>query len=447
MENKFLNLFFKISDNYHGIFDKSKIIKEEELYINEKVFVFLRNNNRIISDNNQSSRENNENLLFCVRPKTGEYIQLENNFNVHSLKLTEENVSSLNHKLWYVIKDYSDNEKDINNINENSINEDYYLCKNDIIRLGNFKFILKDIHLKNYNEDFSSTNKDKLKYNIHDINKNNNPVFEYTPNLDFYILKENPKIICSICNQSICSIENPIVSLCDCESYQNKHYECLKEDFKKQIIRVQNNKKTSINYILKCHCYNCKTQIPLSFKIKELNKTYELIDFDKDKTKDYLFFESLEYTTKFEDYEKSFHLIELKDDKDITTITIGRDGSIEKHRDNDIKIFDPSVSRGNHAIIEYNRKEGTLLIENKSARSDTLIAIKEELKINRNKIHLQIGRTSIEACLLDKNKNNVKKIQTRKEYIDEIQKKTQKFEDNDETLTNDNFFDYSGKIF
>ena len=56
--------------------------------------------------------------------------------------------------------------------------------------------------------------------------------------------------------------------------------------------------------------YFVQNQIPLSFKIEEADKIYELIDFDKPKEKDYLFFESLEYATKFGDYEKSFHLIE-----------------------------------------------------------------------------------------------------------------------------------------
>ena len=160
----------------------------------------------------------------------------------------------------------------------------------------------------------------------------------------------------------------------------------------------------------------------------------------------------MEYITKFEEYEKSFHLVELNsdNDNDITTISIGRDGSIEKNRDNDIKIFEPSVSRGKHAVIEYNKKQGTLLLKNKSKTSDTLIAIKEGLKINKNKIHLQIGRIFIEACLLKENKiENIKKIKTRKEYDEEIEReKNKKIEEeqmfqNTEQLTNENFFDHS----
>jgi len=447
-QNNFLHLSFKISDNSienfgekyfensiensFGNFDKNKLIKmiDFDFHINEKAYVFLKNNSQIIMDKTQISEENGENLLFCVRPIRGEYIQLENYFNLIPLKFTEENINSLNYKLWYVIKDYpEENEKDNNNIIEDNINEDYYLCKNDIIRLGNFKFILREIHLKNYN-DFFINNKNKLKYDIHDINKNNNPVFEFIPKLDFYILEMNENITCSICNESNCNKDNPIVSLCDCDSYKNKHYKCLKEEFRQQIKIMQNKEKTSTNYILKCHCYTCNAQIPLSFEIEEVNKIYELIDFKKPKEKDYLFFESLEYITKFGDYEKSFHLIELNNNinNDILPITIGRDGSIEKQRDNDIKIFEPSVSRI-QAVIEYNRNKGTLLLKNKSTRSDTLIAIKEELKINRNKIHLQIGRTFIEACLLNKNEIKIiKKIKTREEYEKSFEEMINKYE-------------------
>ena len=197
--------------------------------------------------------------------------------------------------------------------------------------------------------------------------------------------------------------------------------------------------------------YFVQNQIPLSFKIEEADKIYELIDFDKPKEKDYLFFESLEYATKFGDYEKSFHLIELKNVKnsDIITITIGRDGSVERIRDNDIKKFEPSVSRDKHAVIEYNTKKGTLLLQNKSLRSDTLIAIKDVLKINRNKIHLQIGRTFVEACLLNENEiKEIKKIKTREEYFNEIIVNMKKNE-GEETmfLSDSDYFDNIGKIY
>ena len=415
----YLHLSVKISKNPYEIFDKSKIKKEEEFDIKEKAYILL-DNNKIISEESQANIENYENLLFMIRPK-GEYIQLENNFLKNNFKLTEERINSLNYKLWYVIKTYPEDEK--------NINEDYYLCENDIIRLGNFKFVLREIHLKNKNtEFFTNYKKNNLKYDIHDINKNNNPVFEFIPKLDFYILNTNEKITCRICNQSTCDLENPIVSLCSCDSYKNRHYKCLKEEFKEQIKRIPNENKTSTNYLLKCHCKTCETQLPLNFIIEKekVKKTYELIDFDKPKENDYLFFESLEYIREGS-YEKSFHLIKLNDDN--KTITIGRD-EISQKRDNDLKIYEPTVSRGIHAVIEYNKNEGSLLLKNKNSKYGTLIAIKEELKINKNKILLQIGRTSIEANLLDKKEiKNIRKIKTRKDYENELEKINKEFEE------------------
>jgi len=474
----YLHLSVKISESSLGNFNKDKIKKEEEFYINQKTFILLKNNNIIISEESHNKIEDNEKLLFFVRPQ-GEYIKLENIFHKNSFKLTEDNINSLNYRLWYVIKTYpEENKTDINKINEDNINEDYYLCKNDIIRLGNFKFILREMKLKNYKEDFFTTykNKNNLKYDIHGINKNNNPVFEFTPKLDFCILEENEKITCSICNQRSCDEKNPIVSLCSCDSYKFKHYECLKKEFSQKLEIIQNKNKTSTNYLLKCHCYNCQTQIPLSFIIEKVNKTYELIDFNKPKDKDYLFFESLEYLTKNGDYEKSFHLMELNNGN--ITIIIGRDGNKDKIRDNDIKIFDPYVSRGNHAVIEYNEKEGTLLLKKKNLKSEVLIAIKEELKINKNKILLRIGRTSIEACLSNANQiQNKKTIQTKKDYDDEIKKKfeekqkkleeeqkkegqgqkiegerqnkeeKEKGDNNKDKYTNDDYFNYTGKKY
>jgi hypothetical protein len=153
--NNFLHLSLKISENSNGIFDKSNIIMEEEFDINEKAFAFLKNNNHLVIDKNQGSKQNDEILLFRAKPGEEEYIQLENNLPRNSLKLTKELINTLNYKLWYVIKNYpEENEKDNNNIIKDNINEDYYLCENDIIRLGNFKFILKEIHLNNYSKDF-----------------------------------------------------------------------------------------------------------------------------------------------------------------------------------------------------------------------------------------------------------------------------------------------------
>ena len=88
-------------------------------------------------------------------------------------------------------------------------------------------------------------------------------------------------------------------------------------------------------------------------------------------------------------------------------------------------------------------------MQNKSARSDTLIAIKRGLKINRNKIHFQIGRAFIEACLLNENEiKEIKRIKTREEYNNEI-KVNQKNNEEETAITfsDSDYFDYTGKLY
>ena len=51
-------------------------------------------------------------------------------------------------------------------------------------------------------------------------------------------------------------------------------------------------------------------------------------------------------------------------------------------------------------IIKYNLDDGTLLLRDLKSKFGTLILIKNPLKIKEKKIHLQIGRTYIEAWLM-----------------------------------------------
>ena len=84
-----------------------------------------------------------------------------------------------------------------------------------------------------------------------------------------------------------------------------------------------------------------------------------------------------------------------------------------------------------HAIIEYNKKEGILLLKNISKESNSLVLIKNSLKINENKIYLEVGRTFIEAYLIKE--NDLKKINYNE--IKEIKSK----EDFEEQIKNDSF--------
>ena len=136
-----LYLEIKVSQNSVGYYDKSKIeytlktiIKEGNYYI-----IIVNRPNIILKVNNHNEivQENGEHLLFHIRIINDGYY-LENPFlNINNT--TEDNINNLNYKLWYVIG------------NGYSANNNYYLCQNDIIRFGNIKLILKEIHINNYN--------------------------------------------------------------------------------------------------------------------------------------------------------------------------------------------------------------------------------------------------------------------------------------------------------
>ena len=101
----------------------------------------------------------------------------------------------------------------------------------------------------------------------------------------------------------------------------------------------------------------------------------------------------------FYGYLKLVHLIELND----KVIKIGRGNN------NDIIICDPSISK-QHAIIRYNKENGKILLKNISKKFGTSILLKNSLKLNENRIQLQIGKIFLEAQIMkfedfDKNKD------------------------------------------
>ena len=86
---------------------------------------------------------------------------------------------------------------------------------------------------------------------------------------------------------------------------------------------------------------------------------------------------------------KSIHVIKLTGEN----ITIGRG------HESDVRINDISVSRS-HACLKYDSNTGGLLLRDLRSKFGTLVLLKKPLTIKEKKIHLQIGRTYIEASLM-----------------------------------------------
>ena len=432
-----LSLKINVSNNTIGNYDKFHIENCQDAIITKKTLLIVNKNNRILKLNNQEEaiRKDGEYILFAIRRRK-DYFQLEKEL-CDNMILSKDNIEGLNYNLWYVI-------------NNDNVNDDYYLNENDIIRFGDTKLVLTKISIKGYKHYDGDSN--KMKYNVREINSNKkgkNIIFEQV--FDDDIISNNIIDCCNICNSNINTEENPLIKLCNCSNYN--HIKCIQEDIRiNRVKQKKNREKTSTNYYLNIFCSECEKSLPLKFKIKgkEKENNYELFKFDVPEEGDYLIFQSLDYLDRYQDYQKSVHIRELKEKDNIINITIGRDG---KNIDNDIKLVTESSSR-EHAYIEYNKEKKYLLLKNKSRKNDSLVLIKNILIINKNLINLQIGKVSVEAKLIEEDEfkgkeNIIDKIQTKDEYIDEIRKEIESCKEINDNWYNDikteTFFKYSVK--
>jgi hypothetical protein len=355
-----------------------------------------------------------EKLLFHIRKKKDFNYLIENPI---PSKISEENTDILNLKLYLVIN--SEN-------NEKNINEDYYICNNDIIKFGNLKYTVEIImnkkeninnkssienEIKEKNEILTDVNEEaqrqnsidneneineeeptkttKMDYDISSLNKTTGCILDYklkSP-LFYDTLNDNFKINCYLCPDKECNKNNPIIKICNCNF---AHFECLKDLEKRKLIIKENKKKNVRNYYIKrIMCKKCKCIYPYQFKINE--KIFNVLDIEISKESDYLILKSIENKNYF-NIMMLIHVIELNE----KIIKIGRsyiDG------DNDVIIEDPSVSK-EHAIIKYNKDNGSLMLKNNKSKYVTLVLIKKSLKINEKKIQIQVGKTVVEAQVM-----------------------------------------------
>jgi pSer/pThr/pTyr-binding forkhead associated (FHA) protein len=86
---------------------------------------------------------------------------------------------------------------------------------------------------------------------------------------------------------------------------------------------------------------------------------------------------------------KSIHVILLEDQK----ITLGRG------HESDLRVNDISVSR-THAVLTFNASTGKICIRDLKSKFGTLALLKNNVQIREKKLHLQIGRTYLEAFVM-----------------------------------------------
>ena len=378
----------------HGLFDyESNQTKHLNAILAESISL-IRRKHEITTLNNPFMLSKEEELLFNVRHDEVNQFYLENKVPKR-IQPTQENINDLSNKIWYILKNDPIKSNNSNQVVTNT-NDDYYLCKNDVIKLGRVKYSLNEINIPSRlnNIDRAPPLNDKTKYDIDDLNKNTEPVFEFIFNAkdsSEYTNIPDDERLCKIC---YCDendrINNPLVHLCNCNGgLRFSHYLCIKKWMETKLQIKENEKKTVKSYNIKSfNCEICKTPYPFRFILNGIEKPFELITLDKPIGRDYIVLESLNQM-KDNCNIKSIHVIKINEDE----LIIGRG------HESDIRINDISVSR-NHAQLKYNAEDGTILIRDLKSKFGTLILIKKPLLIKERKIHIQIGRTYIEGRLM-----------------------------------------------
>ena len=403
----------------HGLFDyESNQTRNLNAVLAESIFIARRKHDiKTISSLNELKQDEEE-LLFNVRnDNTDEYI-LENPVPI-LIQPTEKNINDLSNKIWYVLKNDPHQSNNSTQTVTNT-NDDYYLCKNDVIKLGRVKYSLNEINIpsRQNNIDRSQPLTDDTKYDIDDLNKNTESVFDFIfqakDSSDYTDIPDDERI-CKICYSEENDKENnPLVHLCNCNGgLRFSHFLCIKKWMETKLVTKENEKKTVKSYNIKSfNCEICKTPYPFKFKLNGIEKPFELISLEKPTNSDYIILESLNQM-KENCNIKSIHVIQLTGEE----LTIGRG------HESDVRINDISVSR-KHAILKYN-EDGTLLLRDLKSKFGTLILIKKPLKIKEKKIHLQIGRTYIEGWLMGMADFEKLRREKRQKYMNKMQQSHQ----------------------
>ena len=218
----------------HGLFDyESNQTKNLNAVLAESIYI-ARRKHEIKTLNQIGDLKEDEELLFNVRHEGKDEYILENKVPIR-IQPTEKNINDLSNKIWYVLKNDPIKSNNSNQTVTNT-NDDYYLCKNDVIKLGRVKYSLNEINIpsRQNNIDRAPPLTDASKYDIDELNKNTEPVFDFIFQAkDSSEYKDIPddERICKICYSEDNDKEvNPLVHLCNCNGgLRFSHFECIKK--------------------------------------------------------------------------------------------------------------------------------------------------------------------------------------------------------------------------
>ena len=337
------------------------------------------------------------------------------NYNISEMNKKKGPIFDINiNKSQYLLKN-----RDINKGKNNTIEEAKEEEKNELKEDINIKKMRKEMKedeiIINMNKEKKSeketidiqknikeTNNNHIYTNINDKKEEDSSGY----NINNFSIDEEEENInrCRICFDANSNEVNPLVRLCSCKDYT--HYECLKFFIKSKFEVHENEKGTVKTY--NCHRFNCEVCLmpyPLRFRIPELDKIYELVDLNMPSELDYIVLESLDYI-KDKANIKTIHIVQLADEE----YHIGR------YETNDIIDNDISVSR-NHALLKFDKEKRKLYLTNLSEKFGTLVLIKGNIKMTKNKqINFQVGRSYVSARPNEKKKGPFDEFIENNEY-------------------------------
>ena len=242
-ENFVLNLGTRtwVRDS-HGLYDyESSQTKNLNAVLAEGIYLARKKHDIKTLNSPNELKKDEEELLFNVRNDFKDEYALESTVPIR-IQPTEKNINDLSNKIWYVLKNDPIHSNQSNQTITNT-NDDYFLCKNDVIKLGRVKYTLNEINLPSQqnNIDRAAPTTDPNKYDIDGLNKNTEPVFEFIfeakDSSDYTDIPDDERL-CKICyNEDNDKERNPLVHLCNCNGgLRFSHFECIKRWMETKLI-------------------------------------------------------------------------------------------------------------------------------------------------------------------------------------------------------------------
>ena len=164
----------------HGLYDyESNQTKNLNAVLAESIYIARKKHDIKTLNSPNDLKPDEEELLFNVKNSSKDEYILENEVPIR-IQPTEKNINDLSNKIWYVLKN-DPNQSNQSNQTIMNTNDDYYLCKNDVIKLGRVKYSLNEINIpsRQNNIDMAIPTNDPSKYDIDELNKNTEPVFDF----------------------------------------------------------------------------------------------------------------------------------------------------------------------------------------------------------------------------------------------------------------------------